>query len=136
MAQTKDPAAHEASARRAVVQGESWVTPKQLTLPLIPESEGKADLRLAGTDGDAAPDKQARRRNLGSGASSSEEEKMEGDLPDPSVKPFGARRPVTTTGRRWAGAASLDPDLAALVRALARASAARDLRASGSGAAA
>ena len=136
MTQTKDPAVHEASARRAVVQGEIWVTPEQLTLPLIPESEGKPDLRLAGRDGGAAPDKQARRRNLGSGASSSEEEKLEGDLLDRSAEPFGERRPNTTTGRKWAGAVSPAPDLAALVRALARASAARDLRAPAGGSAA
>lgn len=53
MTRTKDPAAHGASARRAVVEDPSRETPRQTDLPLFPDEKGTASRPPAGREGDA-----------------------------------------------------------------------------------
>ena len=116
-----------------MVENESWVTPEQLVLPLVPVGEGKTDLLLAEREGEVLPEERARGSHLGLGASLSEEEKVEGGFTGRSVAPVAQRTLGQKKGAEWIGVGTSSQDLAGLVRALARASAARDLSASAAG---
>ena len=128
MTQTKDPAALKASARRAVVQDDGSGLPEQLALPLFPKEIGGPRRAVAERVSKVVPAEPAAKSNLEPGVSSVEEEKVVSDIHDGALLP-----PRDRLDHRNATVESIRPTvpqacLADLVRALARASAARDWR--------
>ncbi len=73
MTRTKDPAAHGASARRAVVENKGRATPEQIVLPLPPDMEGTADPSLPGRSGAGVSAAKGLKRGSENAASSREE---------------------------------------------------------------
>lgn len=74
MTRTKEPAAQEASARRAVVGNSSRETPRQTVLPLLPDLGENVEPPRSGRVGDAMANAKAK-RGESENASSSREEK-------------------------------------------------------------